>query len=636
MAETKRKKVSVKKQKKDEASEDLSITSNVVMAVHSNKSKQIGKTKRKKLDAQVLETIPSSSKPSKGGSKSLNISTNFHENEEVVTMEVEGMDVEFVDETGSQSGENSSHSDSDDLESELDSQEMGDINNSASIRKEDGKKKQLNIGPVDSQEDCDSEADTVQDNPVGLISLNLDDPEPGFGEQEAILFAKWEKYMKQKGLIKVADTNRDNNVGEGQDEARNQQRVDKDRQVSKTKERLSDKGKFNSINLPNCSPSESTIYKPAVTKHRNNEKLVRTSSSSEECESNESKGLDSSEENIESMIHNFVGSQRLALDEIERKQHLEQMDRRCDGHGRNHDDSQVDRNQMLRRVEEGADDWARTAERSKARIFEVSGNVPHIPDLCTSSIDEDFMLLAVHIDENLAQKIAQGEYVNFAKLIQKDKLAMEEDNRLELVNRGGCSFWVPVSEREVTSITSISRWDQAFRVYLKIYTKANPTRAEELVEYSFVIHSASEVFSWPNVYFYDKLFRLHLAKHPQRNWGIILQQAWSFCLTEKIPQNQKGNNFSGGGKYQDTSKKKGKICFDYNAGNCTYGFACKFDHRCGICGKFGHGAFNCRRADLDNRYKGKTQQDRWHNNKTWENRDRHQQGWGANKNRKEN
>ena len=28
----------------------------------------------------------------------------------------------------------------------------------------------------------------------------------------------------------------------------------------------------------------------------------------------------------------------------------------------------------------------------------------------------------------------------------------------------------------------------------------------------------------------------------------------------------------------------------------TYGSRCKFEHKCGICGKYGHGAHNCRRS----------------------------------------
>ena len=107
-----------------------------------------------------------------------------------------------------------------------------------------------------------------------------------------------------------------------------------------------------------------------------------------------------------------------------------------------------------------------------------------------------------------------------------------------MVSKGGQTYWVPAVDKEMVSINSIERWNQAFRVYTKIFMKGNPTRGEELLEYSYVINSIAGTYSWNNVYKYDKLFRLHMAKHKGRNWEVILQQAWAFCLTNKISQGE--------------------------------------------------------------------------------------------------
>ena len=64
--------------------------------------------------------------------------------------------------------------------------------------------------------------------------------------------------------------------------------------------------------------------------------------------------------------------------------------------------------------------------------------------------------------------------------------------------------------------------------------KAYPHRASELVQYCHLIHTASQSFTWKNVYMYDKDFRLNMAKHTNRSWSIILQQAWAVRLKEKI------------------------------------------------------------------------------------------------------
>ena len=123
------------------------------------------------------------------------------------------------------------------------------------------------------------------------------------------------------------------------------------------------------------------------------------------------------------------------------------------------------------------------------------------------------------------------------------------------------------------------------------------------------------MFTWNNVYNYDRQFRIFISEHPKRNWGIILQKAWTFFLNEKLSQ---GVNLGQGSNLarlpKTDSKRKGKICYRYNRGNCTYGLNCKFDHRCGFCDKFGHGGVNCRKAGFnqearkqnirDNREKG--------------------------------
>ena len=106
-----------------------------------------------------------------------------------------------------------------------------------------------------------------------------------------------------------------------------------------------------------------------------------------------------------------------------------------------------------------------------------------------------------------------------------------------------------------------------------------------------MIHTASLSFAWENVYNYDRDFRLHMEKFPERSWAIILQQSWSIRLKDK-------HSNSGG---VDMRRRK-DICYRYNKGKCSYGAKCKFEHKCGICNKFGHGAHNCRRGQ-DRSYK---------------------------------
>ena len=119
---------------------------------------------------------------------------------------------------------------------------------------------------------------------------------------------------------------------------------------------------------------------------------------------------------------------------------------------------------------------------------------------------------------------------------------------MEMTNKGGLSYWVPVSEHEVVAITSYSKWEQAYRVFSNIYTEYFPSRSNELIQYNHVIFTASQTFSWDNVHRYDHNFRMHMAQHQNQNWGVILQQAWSMFLKDKINYQCGKTNF-GGGKY---------------------------------------------------------------------------------------
>ena len=162
----------------------------------------------------------------------------------------------------------------------------------------------------------------------------------------------------------------------------------------------------------------------------------------------------------------------------------------------------------------------------------------------------------------MQEKIRHGEYVDFSKLLPKDHITVEEDSRMELVVKNGQTYWTPMSE--VVVINCFSRWEQAFRIFSNIYTIQYPHRSSKLIQYYHIIHSIASMYVWDNVYAYDHEFRLHISRHPERSWSVILQQAWSMKLHDKITQHyqpsgmtvvpQFNNNSSGNAGTPCTSK----------------------------------------------------------------------------------
>ena len=122
-----------------------------------------------------------------------------------------------------------------------------------------------------------------------------------------------------------------------------------------------------------------------------------------------------------------------------------------------------------------------------------------------NSVDDQYLVIGANVDPALRQKIFRHEYIDFARLLPKDRVVKEDDHRMELVNKGGYTYFVPVSDRECTSsISSFSGWEQAFRVFSNVYTKFFPDRATQLIQYNHIIYLASQNFVWENVYWYDK------------------------------------------------------------------------------------------------------------------------------------
>ena len=232
------------------------------------------------------------------------------------------------------------------------------------------------------------------------------------------------------------------------------------------------------------------------------------------------------------------------------------------------------------------------AENSRARMFDVPGK-----DLALSAqlIDEDYCMIDSYVDKSFKKKIQNFEYIDFSRLINKNRTVRDDERqRIEIINHNGMSFLSPVANRDSNiSINSYGKWEQAFRVYSNILTTRFLGKSPELLQYNHTIHSAAMSYQWDNVYAYDKEFRQHIARHPCRSWSVILQQAWTMLLKDRL----KGDN-SSYYKNNNSNNRSGQkeICKRFNKGQCTYGLSCRYDHRCAVpkCGKFGHGAHICR------------------------------------------
>ena len=73
---------------------------------------------------------------------------------------------------------------------------------------------------------------------------------------------------------------------------------------------------------------------------------------------------------------------------------------------------------------------------------------PEIELLRKNDNDDDFFHITCHVDQSLCTKIERGEYVDLEHLLSKELSSkpLNEDKRIELVSRGGATFFAPVQE----------------------------------------------------------------------------------------------------------------------------------------------------------------------------------------------
>ena len=169
--------------------------------------------------------------------------------------------------------------------------------------------------------------------------------------------------------------------------------------------------------------------------------------------------------------------------------------------------------------EERSEQLIRDAEKAKARMFDISANkqLQGINEFMHSAmVDESFKFMGVHIDESTRNKIQSFAYIDLARLLPRDKIVEQEDNRLTWVQKNGQPWLVPAPEYNNSNgnINSDAKWYIAFRIYSEILTAKYPTKASELIQYEHIIYTVAQTYAWQNVYLYDKDFRIHISKNP--------------------------------------------------------------------------------------------------------------------------
>ena len=247
-----------------------------------------------------------------------------------------------------------------------------------------------------------------------------------------------------------------------------------------------------------------------------------------------------------------------------------------------------------RAIHEDAERLILELEKFKAVVTKPSEDNLHIDKVPLESYDYEndanFLTSTCHVEPALGEKITYGKWLELDKLLNKRSkdVKQNEAQKMELMNKDGLCYWGPAKDNE-NKITGIRRWEEAFKVYMMIYTKANPTRASEILAYADIIAGAGQTFTWENVSNYDFYFRKLMENSPGRSWARTHTQLWTLTMKDHLPPRSKLQGSTG------VKKDWREIaCWRFNQGKCTKQASdCKFEHRCLGCGSFNHVYSSC-------------------------------------------
>ena len=247
---------------------------------------------------------------------------------------------------------------------------------------------------------------------------------------------------------------------------------------------------------------------------------------------------------------------------------------------------------------------AESAKKGKKPVYEpfaLAGSLPMIP-------------------AHLVEKILKGQYIDLSDLLQDNILLAKKSNSGSGTVQTESGLVWRYKKREFTKDEAgMLSWIQCFAVYMAIVCSQDPSRFNDLLGYMVIMINEGRRFKYQGWLTYDEMFRQSVVKSKSTSWSelngtlyattflsqqrgesvtcqtcsSVDHQTYQCALTERKTGYRPPSPPIARRKRQRSRSPERGICYAWNDGKCSRGYACKFKYM--VCLKCGgeHRAVQC-------------------------------------------
>lgn len=232
------------------------------------------------------------------------------------------------------------------------------------------------------------------------------------------------------------------------------------------------------------------------------------------------------------------------------------------------------------------------------------------------------------LPKRLVEKIISGHYIDFSELPpakgRTRTLPSQDEGHIVVIRAedlAGTKKLIP----------DLATWLQCFAIYMAVITDNDPARTKSLLAYMTTIAKASIKYTWPSWLVYDQNFRQDAADNGITDWSKVDPSIYTQCFVnaavsrenwcqlcqsidhgsdacpirgrsissnQMAPRKRLGETLSQPAKKRPPPHSNPQACKRFNAfnGDCKFGEACIYQHKCSICDQYGHPRNRCPEA----------------------------------------